>query len=67
MPLKRSNSWMMRWQLFSPLDDYMKGIYYLLLHSESEFCAFVSFIGYNTIVRVEDLIRQKFQNEICSE
>jgi len=53
---------------FSRKDEGLKQIFYLLLNDKQEFKAFFRFIGYtyeNT--DPEDLIRRKFENEICEQ
>lgn len=53
---------------FNILDGTLKQIFYLLLHKTKEFGSFFRFIGFtceNT--EVEEMIRQKFVNEICDQ
>ncbi len=51
---------------FKQMDETLKQILYLLLHDKNEFRAFFRFIAYTTtIIDIEWLIRQKFNNEIC--
>lgn len=51
---------------FSRTDEALKQIYFLLLHNKIEFSSFFRFIGYNTSgIDIEELIRNKFKNEIC--
>jgi ATP-dependent DNA helicase RecQ len=51
---------------FKQIDEALKQIFYLLLNDRKEFHSFFRFIGYtSTGENAENLIRQKFQNEIC--
>lgn len=51
---------------FSRKDNSLKQIFYLLLNDKQEFKAFFRFIGYTyEKTDAEELIRRKFENEIC--
>lgn len=51
---------------FSQLDETLKQIFWLLLKDREEFSAFFRFIGYaGSAPAAEELIRQRFQSEIC--
>lgn len=51
---------------FKEADETLQQIFYLLLKDKKEFQAFFRFIAYaNASKDIEQLIRQKFQNEIC--
>jgi len=53
---------------FKQADEVIQQIFYLLLHDKREFHAFFRFIDYSVTTTREDLeelIRQKFKNEIC--
>ncbi len=53
---------------FKQTDKILKEIFYLLLKDQKEFHSFFRFIAYtSTGTKVEDLIRQKFKNEICEQ
>lgn len=53
---------------FQKTDDSLKQIFYLLLNEKHEFRPFFSFIDYTSPkTDVENLIRAKFNNEICSQ
>ena len=52
--------------VFKQTDETLKQIFYLLLQDKKEFLAFFRFITYiSTETNTEELIRKKFQNEIC--
>ena len=51
---------------FEATDETLKQIFYLLLNDQKEFQAFFRFIAYtNENTDLEQLIRRKFENEIC--
>jgi len=51
---------------FQQTEDTLKQIFYLLLNDKKEFHAFFKFIQYSAEnSEIEQLIRQKFKNEIC--
>jgi ATP-dependent DNA helicase RecQ len=51
---------------FNQTDKNLKQIFYLLLKDKKEFHSFFRFIAYTSESKdVENLIRQKFENEIC--
>jgi len=51
---------------FWQIDEVLKEIFYLLLHSSTEFGAFFRFINFNTFnTDLEVLIRLKFHGAIC--
>lgn len=51
---------------FRQTDEELKRIFYLLLNDKREFHAFFRFIAYGSAgTAFENLIRQKFKNEIC--
>lgn len=51
---------------FSQADETLKQLFYLLLKDKKEFQSFFRFIAYTSASKdIEQLIRQKFQNEIC--
>ncbi|MFI2741260.1 RecQ family ATP-dependent DNA helicase [Zhouia sp. PK063] len=51
---------------FKQTDETLKKIFFLLLKDKKEFQSFFRFIGYESIQNdIENLIRQKFKNEIC--
>lgn len=51
---------------FSEIDERLKQIFYLLLNNKKEFCSFFLFIEYTSERKdIENLIREKFENEIC--
>ncbi len=53
---------------FKQTDDRLKQIFYLLLNKENEFRSFFHFIGYTgEDTDLEQLIRQRFINEICDQ
>jgi len=53
---------------FKQTDETLQQIFYLLLNDKKEFSAFFHFIGYSTTnSNLEELIRQKFKNEICEQ
>lgn len=53
---------------FRQLDDELKQIYYALLNNRREFRSFFLFLGYvSETGSPEQLIRQRFRNEICAE
>ena len=53
---------------FQQTDKTLKQILYLLLHDKREFHSFFKFISYSGIeTNLEKLIRNKFQEEICSQ
>lgn len=52
---------------FKQLDESLQQIFYLLLSSQREFCAFFSFLGYHSHEsNLRLLIQQKFQEDICT-
>ncbi|HPG33113.1 MAG TPA: RecQ family ATP-dependent DNA helicase [Lentimicrobium sp.] len=53
---------------FHHSDDSLKQIFFLLLHDQTEFQSFFSYIGYSSAEPdIEALIRRKFENEICGQ
>jgi len=53
---------------FRHSDDSLKQIFYLLLHNQTEFRSFFSYIGYSSAEPdIEALIRRTFENEICAQ
>lgn len=53
---------------FKQADETLKQIFYLLLNDKKEFHSFFRFIAYTSASSdLEQLIRQKFQNEICEQ
>lgn len=53
---------------FKQTDETLKQIFYLLLKDKKEFHAFFRFISYTSAsTDIEQLIRQKFQSEICEQ
>jgi len=51
---------------FKQTNETLKQIFYLLLNDKKEFHSFFRFIEYTSARNdIEELIRQKFQNEIC--
>ncbi len=53
---------------FKQRDEGLQQIFYLLLKDKREFSAFFHFMGYTTPARdLEELISQKFKNEICKQ
>lgn len=53
---------------FMQLDDALKQIFYFLLIGKKEFHSFFRFISYvSTSSDIENLIREKFKNEICEQ
>ncbi len=53
---------------FKQADETLKQIFYLLLNDKKEFNSFFRFIAYTSASKdLEQLIRQKFQNEICEQ
>ncbi|AWW31382.1 RecQ family ATP-dependent DNA helicase [Echinicola strongylocentroti] len=51
---------------FKQMDETLKQIFYLLLHDKREFQAFFRFVAYTTTrTDTEELIQQRFVNEIC--
>lgn len=53
---------------FKQVDETLKQIFYLLLNDKKEFHSFFRFIAYTSAsTDLEQLIRQKFQNEICEQ
>lgn len=53
---------------FSQADETLKQLFYLLLKDTKEFHSFFRFIAYKRAsTDIEQLIRQKFQNEICEQ
>jgi ATP-dependent DNA helicase RecQ len=53
---------------FNELDNSLKSIYFLLLNDKNEFRSFFEFTSFKPdhIGNLQDLIRKKFINEICS-
>ena len=53
---------------FNALDNSLKSIYYLLLKDKNEFRSFFEYTSFKTDSpdNLENLIRQKFNNDICS-
>ncbi len=58
----------MRFLHFNELDNSLKSIYFLLLNDKNEFQSFFEYTSFKTdrFDNLQDLIRQKFNNEICS-
>ena len=53
---------------FQAAHPALQKIFYLLLHDQKEFNAFFRFVDYRCEFRkVEELIHQKFRNEICAQ
>jgi ATP-dependent DNA helicase RecQ len=53
---------------FWQADEALKQLFYLLLKDKMEFRSFFRFIAYTSVsTDIEQLIRQKFQNEICEQ
>lgn len=53
---------------FKETDEKLKQILFLLLNDKKEFYSFFRFTGYTIeITDIEQLIRQKFENEICNQ
>ena len=53
---------------FKQANETLKQIFYLLLNDKKEFHSFFRFIEYTSARNdIEELIRQKFQNEICEQ
>lgn len=53
---------------FRQLDEELKQIYYLLLSDIEEFSAFFRYMDYSaSSLKVETLIRQKFNGEVCDK
>lgn len=53
---------------FKQMDETLKQIFYLLLKDKREFHAFFLFINYKSeSINVENLIREKFKDEICEQ
>lgn len=53
---------------FKQTDETLKQIFYLLLNDKKEFHSFFRFIAYTSAgTDLEQLIHQKFQNEICGQ
>ncbi|MBX2985931.1 MAG: RecQ family ATP-dependent DNA helicase [Bacteroidia bacterium] len=53
---------------FRQTDETLKQIFYLLLKDKKEFHSFFRFIAYTGVsTEIEQLIRQKFKNEICEQ
>jgi len=53
---------------FKQTNETLKQIFYLLLNDKKEFHSFFRFIEYTSARNdIEELIRQKFQNEICEQ
>ena len=53
---------------FQLVDESLKQIFYLLLHNTKEFGSFFHYIGFSSEnTDVEELIRQRFVNEICEQ
>ncbi|MBW6479343.1 MAG: RecQ family ATP-dependent DNA helicase [Bacteroidales bacterium] len=53
---------------FKQADETLKQIFYLLLNDKKEFKSFFRFIAYTSESReLENIIRQKFENEICEQ
>lgn len=51
---------------FKQTDDTLRQIFYLLLNDKKEFQSFFRYIAYySTSKDIENLIREKFKNEIC--
>ena len=52
---------------FNLIDSDLQHIFYSLLHDKREFRAFFKYISFegNNAIPVENIIRRKFQNEIC--
>jgi len=53
---------------FSELDNLLKSIYFLLLNNKNEFQSFFNYTSFKTdrFVNLQDLILEKFNNELCS-
>ncbi|PTB97276.1 RecQ family ATP-dependent DNA helicase [Marivirga lumbricoides] len=53
---------------FHQTDEILKQIFFLLLNDKREFYSFFRFIAYQSeTINLEELIRQKFENEICKQ
>lgn len=53
---------------FKQTDEILKQIFYLLLNDKKEFHSFFRFIAYaSPNTDIEELIHQKFENEICKQ
>ena len=53
---------------FKETDEKLKQIFYLLLNNKKEFRSFFHFIEYTSERKdIENLIREKFENEICEQ
>ncbi|MCW5902782.1 MAG: RecQ family ATP-dependent DNA helicase, partial [Cyclobacteriaceae bacterium] len=53
---------------FKQTDETLKQIFYLLLKDTKEFHSFFRFVAYTSEgIKLEKLIRQKFENEICEQ
>ena len=53
---------------FQQIDDTLKQIFYFLLNDKKEFYSFFRLISYsNTGLDIENLIREKFKDEICEQ
>jgi ATP-dependent DNA helicase RecQ len=53
---------------FKQTDETLKQIFYLLLNDKKEFKSFFRFIAYTSESReLENIIREKFENEICEK
>lgn len=53
---------------FKETDEKLKQIFYLLLNNKKEFQSFFNFIEYTSERKdIENLIREKFENEICEK
>lgn len=53
---------------FKQADETLKQILYLLLNDKKEFHSFFLFVAYTSeSTDIEQLVRQKFQNEICEQ
>ncbi|MCO5272103.1 MAG: RecQ family ATP-dependent DNA helicase [Cyclobacteriaceae bacterium] len=53
---------------FKQTDETLKQIFYLLLKDTKEFHSFFRFVAYHSEgIKLEKLIRQKFENEICEQ
>ena len=51
---------------FKQLDDTLKQIFFLLLREKKEFRSFFRYVSFHASgINVENLIRNKFENEIC--
>ncbi|MFO0794848.1 MAG: DEAD/DEAH box helicase, partial [Candidatus Brocadiaceae bacterium] len=53
---------------FHQKDEFLKQIFYLLLHDKKEFCSFFDFIAYKgNDSKPEPLIQEKFHSEVCNQ